>query len=74
MKVELAFRGTSKYLLRNGEGGEGRGSVVSFQPAVCNGSTPDNEHDPLTAVVVSVPDLYLTLSIHPEVLHSMTHG
>lgn len=32
------------------------------------------EHGPLTAVVVSVPDLYLTLSIHPEVLHPMTQG
>lgn len=74
MKAEQAFRGTSKYLLRNGGGGEGRGSVVSFQPAACSGSIPDSEHGPLTAVVVSVPDLYLTLSIHPELLHSMTHG
>lgn len=66
VKVELVFWGTSKYLLRNGEGGEGRGSVVLFQPAACSGSIADSEHGPLTAVVVSVPDLYLTLSIHPE--------
>ena len=72
MKVELTFRGTSKYLLWNGEKEEERGSVVLFQPAVYSGSILDSKHGLLTTVVVFIPNIYLTLSIHPEVLYLIT--
>ena len=68
MKAELVFQGTSKYLFRKQEGGEEKESVVLSQPAVYSSHVPDREQGSLTTKVVSIPDLYLTLSANAEVL------
>ena len=50
------------------------GSVVSSQPAVYIGGKSNGEQASLTAIIVSVPNLHLAMSIHAEPLRSVARG